>query len=135
MIVSIIWWLAQFGIGLVVGLFFPELDKRVSVYLMEKEQIRPVHRSFIFLFAIVVMAIFQVTSSKSPAGFGALLGIQIAILWRMQKVWGSLDTLRQEFFWDLAKSAPYQSLWWFCVLFAASTIAVLIRAILLLLIG
>ena len=135
MILSVAWWLAQFGIGLAVGLLFPELDRRISTYLMEKEQIRPVHRSFIFLLAIMIMAIFQITSSQSPAGFGALFGIQVAILWRMQKVWGSVDALRQEFFWDLAKSTPYQSLWWFCVLFAVVTIIVFIRAALLLLIG
>jgi len=135
MIVSILWWIAQFAIGCVIGLFFPELDRRVSAYLMEKEQIRPAHRSFIFLAAVIVMAIFQVTSSRSPAGFGALLGIQIAILWQLQKVWGSLETLRQEFFWDLSKSTPYQSLWWFCLVFAVSAVAVLIRAVLLLFVG
>lgn len=129
---AVLLWFVQLAVGALAGTLFPQLDRIVSRYLMEKQEVHLVHRSFLFLAALMAMDIFQITSSLSTMGFGALLGLQVGILVKMLPVWTNPEALRRDFFWDLAKSAPYESLRWFCVGFGLLTIGVLVRTISLL---
>lgn len=126
---TVVWWFVQLLIGVVVGALFPKLDLKISRYLMEKKEVRLAHRSFLFFVAVLVMDVFQVTSSLSPAGFGALLGLHGAMLRALQPVWTDPVALKREFFWDLAPSAPAESLRGLCIVFGLMTIVVFVRTI------
>jgi len=114
-----------FTVGTVLGTILMDLDEAVFYkYYLEKNEteIKLITRSVLFMFSLLPMGIFIVTSTGSEIGIGLFLGILTTLLIELIIYRNSIDLFHSRFLSQLKRKLSAQEIKYFVSIFSVLTL-------------
>ncbi|PJC43625.1 MAG: hypothetical protein CO039_02935 [Candidatus Pacebacteria bacterium CG_4_9_14_0_2_um_filter_34_50] len=114
-----------FTVGTVLGTILMDLDEAVFYkYYLEKNEteIKLITRSVLFMFSLLPLGIFIVTSTGSEIGIGLFLGILTTLLIELIIYRNSIDLFHSRFLSQLKRKLSAQEIKYFVSIFSVLTL-------------